>query len=165
MLHWVTVAPPKRKVYSTPRALASLLPIFLTCRTRVMRRCCTNRAWRNLQLFTVSKSTKAPKWERFSSTTSRRSETDEDLLDLLQEVRKDVRDEVRWSRSEENNERRTKAAANRKIHRPLPLSPLMDPLNIAARQRHRTAKTPQGEDLTPFQRKLQSNPYGMLESL
>lgn len=42
----------------------------------------------------------------------------------------------------------------------LPLSPLMDPKLIAARERHRTPKPAPGKDLSEFSRKLRNNPYG-----
>ncbi|KAI9874117.1 MAG: hypothetical protein M1830_010179 [Pleopsidium flavum] len=76
------------------------------------------------------------------------------LQDIRKNVRTDIRDELRRSNIVERREQRTKVAASSKIHRPLAVSPL-----TAARQQHRTAKTPQGKDLTPFQVKLQLNPY------
>ncbi|EKG10483.1 hypothetical protein MPH_12341 [Macrophomina phaseolina MS6] len=47
--------------------------------------------------------------------------------------------------------------------RPLPLPPLMDPIALSARERWTEPKKPaptRKEDLTPFQRKLYTNPYG-----
>ena len=43
----------------------------------------------------------------------------------------------------------------------LPQSPLTDPNLIAARLRHRTAKSLPSGSLSPFQSKLQKNPFGM----
>jgi len=49
---------------------------------------------------------------------------------------------------------------------PLPLPPIMDPVIVSARQRYREPKhTPKPGSLTPFQKKLQQNPYGTLTSL
>ena len=42
---------------------------------------------------------------------------------------------------------------------PLPLSPIMDPKAIAARQRYRTHKAGPSKDPTPLQRKLSQSPY------
>ena len=42
----------------------------------------------------------------------------------------------------------------------LPLSPLMDPNLIAARQRYRTPKPPPSGERSPFSQKLERNPYG-----
>ena len=42
----------------------------------------------------------------------------------------------------------------------LPLSPLLDPKLIAARERHRRPKPAPSGELSPFSKKLQSNPYG-----
>lgn len=42
----------------------------------------------------------------------------------------------------------------------LPLSPLMDPKLIAARQRHREPK-PKLQSLSPIEIKLRENPYGI----
>ena len=46
----------------------------------------------------------------------------------------------------------------------LPLSPLIDPKLIAARQRYRTRKTAPGE-LSASSKKLRTNPYGMNKRL
>lgn len=48
----------------------------------------------------------------------------------------------------------------RGLPRMLPLSPLMDPNLIAARQRHREPK-PKLQGLSPMERKLRENPYGI----
>lgn len=42
----------------------------------------------------------------------------------------------------------------------LPLSPLMDPKLIAARERHRNPKPAPGENQSEFSKKLRNNPYG-----
>ena len=42
----------------------------------------------------------------------------------------------------------------------LPLSPLMDPKLIAARERHRTPKSAASQERSAFSKKLQNNPYG-----
>ena len=42
----------------------------------------------------------------------------------------------------------------------LPLSPLLDPKLIAARERYRTPKPAPSGELSPFSKKLQSNPFG-----
>ena len=42
----------------------------------------------------------------------------------------------------------------------LPLSPLLDPKLIAARERYRTPKPAPSGELSPFSKKLQNNPYG-----
>lgn len=45
----------------------------------------------------------------------------------------------------------------------LPLSPLMDPKLIAARERHRTPKPTPGPDRSAFSQKLRNNPYGTVD--
>lgn len=47
-------------------------------------------------------------------------------------------------------------------NRALPLSPIMDPVKIEQRNRHRKTKLPppKNADLTPFQKALVNNPYG-----
>jgi hypothetical protein len=45
-------------------------------------------------------------------------------------------------------------------NRALPLSPLMDPVVIERRQRHKTPKRPRPVQMTDFQKKLFANPYG-----
>lgn len=129
-----------------------------------MRHCSTYVIWRSLQPSRPSNIVKILSWRRFSNT-SRQSEGVETLLDLLQDTGKDVRNELRWSRIKEQLERRAQIPQNLKVRRPLPLSPLMDPSNIAARQKYKTTKYPGNKDLTPFQRKLAMNPYGKLEPL
>ena len=47
----------------------------------------------------------------------------------------------------------------------LPLSPLMDPKLIAARERHRLPKPAAGQELSAFTKKLRSNPYGTKDPL
>jgi len=47
----------------------------------------------------------------------------------------------------------------------LPLSPLMDPKLIAARERHRTPKAAPSPDRSAFSQKLRNNPYGTIDSL
>ena len=42
----------------------------------------------------------------------------------------------------------------------LPLSPLMDPKLITARERFRTPKPAPSGELSPFSKKLKNNPYG-----
>lgn len=42
----------------------------------------------------------------------------------------------------------------------LPLSPLLDPKLIAARERHRKPKPAPSGELSPFSKKLQNNPFG-----
>jgi hypothetical protein len=49
--------------------------------------------------------------------------------------------------------------------RPLPLSPLMDPSYLAAKQRHRLPKAEPSKEPTPFQQQLAKNPYGMISRL
>jgi hypothetical protein len=49
--------------------------------------------------------------------------------------------------------------------RPLPLSPLMDPSYLAAKQRHRLPKAAPSKEPTPFQQQLAKNPYGMISRL
>jgi hypothetical protein len=44
----------------------------------------------------------------------------------------------------------------------LPLSPLMDPVYQAAKQRYRLPKAPPSENPTPFQQQLARNPYGTI---
>jgi hypothetical protein len=46
--------------------------------------------------------------------------------------------------------------------RSLPLSPLMDPAYLAAKQKYRLPKAAPSKEPTPFQRKLAKNPYGMI---
>jgi hypothetical protein len=46
--------------------------------------------------------------------------------------------------------------------RPLPLSPLMDPSYLAAKQKHRLPKAAPSKEPTPFQQQLAKNPYGMI---
>jgi hypothetical protein len=46
----------------------------------------------------------------------------------------------------------------------LPLSPLLDPHLVAARNRHREGKPRPSGDKSPFQLKLQKNPYGIHSS-
>ena len=58
------------------------------------------------------------------------------------------------------------AVASRKkglSRRPLPLSPLMDPAYLAAKQKHRLPKAPPSKHPTPFQQQLAKNPYGTLK--
>jgi hypothetical protein len=45
--------------------------------------------------------------------------------------------------------------------RPLPLSPLMDPVYKAAKQKYQQPKAPPSKNPTPFQRQLQKCPYGI----
>lgn len=45
--------------------------------------------------------------------------------------------------------------------RPLPVSPILDPLLFAARRRHKQPKA-EPEELTPFQKELSLNPFGTL---
>jgi hypothetical protein len=47
-------------------------------------------------------------------------------------------------------------------NKPLPLSPVIDPVFVAARNRWKMKKAlpPKQEELTPFQKKLHNNPYG-----
>jgi hypothetical protein len=45
--------------------------------------------------------------------------------------------------------------------RPLPLSPLMDPVYLAAKQKYRHTKAAPSKEPTPFQQQLAKNPYGM----
>lgn len=47
----------------------------------------------------------------------------------------------------------------------LPLSPLMDPKLIAARERHRTPKRAPSPDRSAFSQKLRNNPYGTMNLL
>jgi hypothetical protein len=46
--------------------------------------------------------------------------------------------------------------------RPLPLSPLMDPAYLAAKQKYKLPKAAPSKDLTPFRQQLAKNPYGMI---
>jgi hypothetical protein len=46
--------------------------------------------------------------------------------------------------------------------RPLPLSPLMDPAYLAAKQKYRLPKAAPSKEPTPFQQQLAKNPYGTL---
>lgn len=47
-------------------------------------------------------------------------------------------------------------------NRALPLPPLMDPIAVSAKQRYKEPKLkPDYKNLTPFQKKLQQNPYGI----
>lgn len=46
--------------------------------------------------------------------------------------------------------------------RPLPLSPLMDPDLVAAREKWHLPKAPPSKTPTPFQQQLAKNPYGEL---
>jgi len=46
--------------------------------------------------------------------------------------------------------------------RPLPLSPLMDPAYLAAKQKYKLPKAAPSKEPTPFQQKLAKNPYGMI---
>lgn len=48
---------------------------------------------------------------------------------------------------------------------PLPLSPLMDPAYLAAKQKHHLQKAAPSKEPTPFQQKLAKNPYGMTSIL
>ncbi|KAG4437505.1 hypothetical protein IFR05_007015 [Cadophora sp. M221] len=45
--------------------------------------------------------------------------------------------------------------------RPLPLSPLMDPAFLEAKQRHKTPKAPPTKTPTPFQQQLAKNPFAL----
>jgi hypothetical protein len=45
----------------------------------------------------------------------------------------------------------------------LPLSPLMDPIYLAAKQKHRLPKAPPSKNPTPFQQQLAKNPFGTLK--
>jgi len=46
---------------------------------------------------------------------------------------------------------------------PLPIPPLLDPRVDAARRKHEQPRiTQENNDLTPFQRELMNNPYGMM---
>ncbi len=130
-----------------------------------MRPCCTYKAWRVARQFSseVTKDVSHPNLA--SSTPKRRSKGNRGLLGLLGQVKKDVQAEVLASNKKAKYERLMELARARKVHRPLPLSPLMDPSKIAARQRHleRKARAPEDSDLTPFQRKLARNPYGMVQ--
>lgn len=47
----------------------------------------------------------------------------------------------------------------------LPLSPLMDPAYLAAKQKHRLPKAPPSKIPTAFQQQLAKNPYGMVNQL
>lgn len=47
---------------------------------------------------------------------------------------------------------------------PLPRSPLTEPRLVAARARHRAEKPPPSKERSPFQLKLERNPYGMINS-
>jgi hypothetical protein len=49
--------------------------------------------------------------------------------------------------------------------RPLPLSPLMDPSYLAAKQKHRLPKAAPSKEPTLFQQQLAKNPYGMIPRL
>jgi hypothetical protein len=49
--------------------------------------------------------------------------------------------------------------------RSLPLSPLMDPAYLAAKQKHRFPKAAPSKEPTPFQQQLAKNPYGMMSRL
>ena len=121
---------------------------------RVMRR--AKKPWRN-----TSYAWRGPRQVKSSTDIRDRDlRGRRGLVDLLQNVTNEVQDEALAVRM---HEKQVEAAATLKVRRPLPLSPLMDPASIAARQRHRTPKPRQGSDLTPFQRKLQSNPYGIQE--
>lgn len=83
------------------------------------------------------------------------------MLGNLKPEGRNAQDMMRAEREQERVERIRQSAADSQIYRPLPLSPLMDPVKIAARQRYREPKAAQGETLTPFQIKLAANPYGM----
>lgn len=82
-----------------------------------------------------------------------------DIKRILGQIKKEHLDKIR---EQKEAEREPSSPANSRVYRPLPLSPLMDPAKIAARQRYREAKTAEGvEPLTSFQHKLATNPYGM----
>jgi hypothetical protein len=49
--------------------------------------------------------------------------------------------------------------------RSLPLSPLMDPSYLAAKQKHQLPKAAPSKERTPFQQQLAKNPYGMISRL
>ena len=82
------------------------------------------------------------------------------MLGNLKKEGREIRDSLRAEHEQEKVKLRSQPAVNQKIYRPLPLSPLMDPSKIDARQRHRRPKSAKEEQLTPFQRKLAANPYG-----
>jgi len=72
-----------------------------------------------------------------------------------------VKDTVRQQMSLEHE---NGVIENRKppARRPLPLSPLMDPAYLAAKQKYKLPKAAPSKDLTPFRQQLAKNPYGMI---
>ncbi len=128
----------------------------------MMRRCCTRTAWRNLRLYSSTATSKNEKPSEAPRYLIRRMGGGfKRLLGNLTVEGQDAEDEMRAERAQERVERHRQSAARSTVYRPLPLSPLMDPVKIAARERHRTPKKAQGTELTPFQTKLAANPYGM----
>ena len=86
--------------------------------------------------------------------------TREDILGLLQGLQQDLGTSNPKGDSPSHGE--AKAQEEKKTLENMPLSPLMHPNLIKARQRHLEAKPLPGRDKTGFQLLFEKNPYGLL---
>lgn len=102
--------------------------------------------------------------QRWISTTKTAPSKDDDLLDLLDQVgqdisiRTDARREHPRDAAEPYLEESAEAPGSTMLD--LPLSPLMDPKAISARQRYRTPKPEPTGPASALDKKLSKSPFG-----
>lgn len=126
--------------------------------SRVMRRCSVARQISPVGL-----------WARRSLRTSPRSRpravkqlNNAELLQIVQEGRQTAPTPAPESADvlTEEVDELPQESPRLYTHSPLPRSPLEEPRLVAARTRHKAEKPPPSKERSPFQTKLEKNPYG-----
>lgn len=123
--------------------------------TRVMRRCfsAVRSSYRTWDYRTLRTSPK-------SRPRAIKQLSNAELLSLVQESKQDTAS-PQDDQSKPSDTGFPQSSSCLTLRQQLPQSPLIDPQLSAARIRHRAEKPPPSGERSPFQLKLQKNPYGM----